>query len=333
MTQGMAIAATLFAATFVCTAWAQEQTADSGCDDVFPDGKAEPSPRIHATWVKDAEGKSHWVLSPVKELKVARLIFVGQPALPLSMQDQIAKSLSSEDRNDDGEAQEELVERLRDAWQQQGYFRPEVKLSGIQVLSEDADSKTVAITVNIAAGKQYRLDEIRFTTDVFNSGNRSAPLGPAEAGGQFPARELRKFFPINESDLFDTHKIQVGIEELRKAYGARGFINMSVVPTFELDEKNNRITLNLEIEEGKQYRIGEVKVVGYDPPALHLLLMKFEIVPSVVFDTSQLSGLNDDIQTLLPGRFKLEEDLDRPIHEDRGTVDLIFNIKPCAAPR
>lgn len=332
MTHRMAVAATLFAATFVCSGRAQEQTADLGCVSPSGDTYNDVTPtRVHATRSKDAEGKSHWVLSPVKELKVARLIFVGEPALPLSKQDQIAKSLSSQDRNDDGEAQEELVDRLRDAWQQQGYFRAEVKLSGIQVLSEDADSKTVAITVNVAAGKQYRLDEIRFTTDVYNSGNRSVPLAPPEVGGQFSANELRKFVPMNEGDLLDTHKIQVGIEELRKAYGARGFINMSVVPTFELDEKNNRVALNLEIEEGRQYRIGNIKLRGLDPLISGPLLQSFGLVGGNVFNATRLDDFYRAIPGVLPEAFSAEDLVERRLDDKNGTIDLLMSV-PCPTP-
>jgi outer membrane protein assembly factor BamA len=283
---------------------------------------------MQAPWRKDGNGQPRAVWLSFKQLKIARLIFVGQPAIPLSLQEQIAKSLSTRDYVDDAEGKDDLTERIRDAWQHQGYFMAKVDFSGSQVLEETAETRTVALTVRIDAGKQYRLDNIEFQIAIFDPARRSlSSLPSAEQHKQFSAEELRAFFPIEQGETFDTHRIQQGLEALRRAYGMKGFINMTVVPTMLTDEKTDRITLTLEIEEGKQFRIGNIEVLGLDPSASRQLLQNYGVIRGNVFDARRISELLRD-SVVLPDGYSPEDYIERRMGRE-ATVDLILRA-PCS---
>jgi outer membrane protein assembly factor BamA len=251
-------------------------------------------------------------------MKIARLIFVGNPAMPLAAQEQIAKALTEHDYDDDQEGLDELLERTRDAWQAQGYFKAAVKLSGTQTLEQNPETRTVAVTVKIDAGTQYRLEEIKFS-----GGALSNPGQPHPATQHFSTEELRASFPISRGEVFDTHKLQAGTEELRRAYGKKGFINLVAVPTFNIDETNDRITIVVELDEGKQFHVGKVQVLGGDSQLAQKLIKDSGLTSGSVFDASLLDNLK------LSKSFRPEDDVERVLDERQGTVDLTIHLGDC----
>ncbi|HEY6306292.1 MAG TPA: POTRA domain-containing protein [Candidatus Angelobacter sp.] len=326
----MAIAAVLFSATWVLPAWSQNQNSAEGCDSTPRD---DDTPRIREQVVKNANGKLTAVRSRVKEMKVVRLIFVDRLALPLPLQEEIAKSVSQIDYDDNQAGLEELLERTRDAWQEQGYFKVKVEHSGSQTLEESQETRTVAITVSVDAGKQYRLGDIHFTHANWPHTSRSAPpeSGIPQQQGQFSPEQLRAFFSIHQGNIFDTHKLQKGIEELRKAYGAKGFINLSVMPSFEVDETKDVIILGIEIEEDKQYRIGKIDVQGVAQEISRQLLAGSGLAPGDVFNTSRLDEFVKRNQSIFVNDARAEDDVERRLDEEKGTVDLFFHLNQCVA--
>jgi outer membrane protein assembly factor BamA len=294
--------------SIVCAlpAWSQDQNRSDGCDTLSSQSKNAPQLR-----------KRTAVRTPAREMKVARLIFVGIPALPLRVQEQIARSLSERDYDDDRGGLDELLERTRDAWQTQGYFKAETELSGVQTLEENSERRTTAITVKIDAGKQYRLDEIQF---------RDGTSGPGQLHpGEEPVspEQLRAFFPIRAGEIFDTHKFQTGTEELRKAYGKKGYINFAAVPAFNIDETNDRITVIVDLDKGKQFRIGKIQVRGASPQPAQERMKDAGLTPGSVFDASLLDNLK------LSKTFRPEDDVQRVLDEKQGTVDLTIDLRDC----
>jgi outer membrane protein assembly factor BamA len=197
-------------------------------------------------------------------------------------------------------------------WQQQGYFLAAVAKPTADELHDAPLERTVAITVDIHAGQAYRLNgiEIRNAT-------------------QFAATELRPLFPIQQGDIFDTHKIQQGIENLRKAYGARGFINFVAVPATQIDETHALITLLVEVEEGKQFRIGKVEVLGLDPVLSEKLLRESGLEPGKIFDASLLDKFFERNKLILPSDAKPKENARRVLDESHGTVDITMDFRVC----
>src|SRR5215813_14076940 len=94
--------------------WTQEQRRSDGCNAESSQIENAPRQLTGLKWVQGPDGKRTPVVFTVRGMKIARLIFVGHPAAPLAVQEQIAKSLTERDYNDDRGALDELVERTRD---------------------------------------------------------------------------------------------------------------------------------------------------------------------------------------------------------------------------
>jgi hypothetical protein len=102
--------------------------------------------------------------------------------------------------------------------------------------------------VNVKPGAQYRLGEIRF---------RKATV--------FPAAQLRSVFSQRNGDLFNATEFSKGLDDLRKLYGTRGYVNMVANPVPSIDESRRIIDLVLEVDEGEAYDFGELYLEGVEP--------------------------------------------------------------------
>jgi outer membrane protein assembly factor BamA len=187
----------------------------------------------------------------------------------------------------------------------------------------------VAITATVRAGKQYQLDEIRFSELASGPATTSAAVVTQEAA--FSAAELRALFPVQERDIFDTHKIQKGLEELRSAYAAKGFIHAVVLPRIQPDKTTERVLVTIEIDEGKQFHIGYIKVLGLDPLVTRPLLESSGLAFGNIFDPAGLDAFFRAITASLPEHFAVADYVERRINEEKSTVDLILRV-PCPAP-
>jgi outer membrane protein assembly factor BamA len=259
-------------------------------------------------------------------MRITSLTFVGQPALSPDQQEQIAKSVTPLPYVDRQKDLNELLGRLRGAWQHLGYFKVKVELGGIRTLSENAETKMVAIAAKVEAGSQYRLGEIQFTALPDGASFPRPESGPQR--WQFTPAEMRAFFPLQRGDVFDTYKIEAGIGQMRQAYGAKGFIDFSVVPAFNFDDTNSSITLILEIGEGRQFHFGSIEVPGVDPELARNLLVQSGIASGKVFDPSRFAELWKQSDEVLPENLELEN-IERHINADHATVDLTLRVHAC----
>jgi outer membrane protein insertion porin family len=217
---------------------------------------------------------------------------------------------------------EEDSERVRDALQHYGYFKanvdePKTNLRTIEggfhvPLFQKRPAKVMDITLPLEEGERYRLKNITFK-------NNKAIAN---------AEKLRSVFPIKDGEIFDTHLVQKGIENLRKAYGTIGYINFSAVPTTDIDDEKKLITLNVEVEEGKPYFVRRIEFQGNTTTRdrvirRQLLVQEGQTFNAQLWDISilRLNQLNY-FEALKP-----EEDTERKLNEQEGSVDLTVKVK------
>lgn len=250
---------------------------------------------------------------PKPHIKVTELTFRGQVAVPPDQLGQIAQSLTEHRYEDDSEWPEELLARITDAWQHLGYLKAAVADPRVRQLDEGTPlEKRVAVSVAVDAGRVYRLDRMTFANGI-----------------QFSADELRASFPIQDGDVLDTHALQQGLENVRKAYGARGFINSLIMPSFDINEPYGLVKLSFNIDEGKQFRFGEVKVLGLNPDLAQDLLRRSGLKRENVFESTLLEKFFKDNAVLLPKDAISFDDTQRRINEEQATVDITMDFSGC----
>ncbi len=225
-------------------------------------------------------------------------------------------------RTFDASKLEEDAERVRDAMQHAGYFKavvqdPQTKLRTIEggfhiPIFQKRPAKVMDINISVEEGSKYHLKAITFK-------NNNAIKNTAF---------LRGLFPIKDGDTFDTHQIGKGIESMRKAYGQIGFINFSAAPSTEIDDDKKLITLNVDMDEGKAFFVRRIEFQGNTTTRDRVIRRELLVQEGQVFNTQawevsvlRLNQLNY-FETLKP-----EEDTERKLDEQNGTVDLIVKVK------
>lgn len=244
------------------------------------------------------------VADPVSEIRVLDVRFEGATKLDLSTQNQIASKIMDVVEDDRKGWLEAIQDLVQDAWQHYGFFKVAV-VGESRELTTGPEAKGVALTFKITEGKQYRLGRIQFKN-----------------ARQFNSDQLRRLFPIKEDEIFDTSKLGTGLEAMREAYAEDGFINMTAVPETDVDEQGGTVSLDVDVDEGKQFHISGVEVLGAEEKRVHDLLRQFRLSAGEIFDSRRVEEFARAVN------LKAEDDIRRVIDEKNAEVCLVIPAVP-----
>jgi outer membrane protein insertion porin family len=177
---------------------------------------------------------------------IADLYFEGDLGMPPADVEQVASALKQQTYSaEPDEVVDEVLERARLAWQGHGYFKVQVH-GARKILTSGPANERVAVTVQVEAGQQYRLEDIRFDNnkEVAN------------------VKALRSLFPIKDGGIFDRSAISNGVDNLRLAYGQLGHLNFTFIPNAQVNEERQTISLLVEIDEGKKFFVSSLNTLG-----------------------------------------------------------------------
>jgi outer membrane protein insertion porin family len=249
------------------------------------------------------------------EISVAAVTFSGFLRIPVSGQDEIAASIKERTYrtgSSDG-VLEEALEIARNRWQNRGYFRVQVNGSAA-TLDSTAANHRIALSVHVDEGLQYRLGGITF--------KNSRAVSNVQA--------LRSLFPIKEGDIFSREKIATGLRNLSIAYGELGYINFTSIPDTRFDDEKKLIYLDIDIDEGRQFYVNEINILGVGEPVRAQLLRDFFIKPGQIYNQRFVELFMQKYGSM----FHNCECNDRPaldLDERTGTVALTLDARACLA--
>jgi outer membrane protein insertion porin family len=273
-----------------------------------------------------------FVIKEGPTVKVGKIAFTGNHALNHRELVEAMKNLKPigvphsiilEDifaRTFDASKLDEDADRVRQAYRDKGYFKaltgePQTNVrnaGGINPLTlHPSNGKRVDIVIPIEEGERYHLGGITFT------GNKAYPNSKA----------LRAQFPIKDGDWFNASLFGKGIENLKKAYGSGGYINMVPTPVPRTDEAKKLVYLDIDIDEGKQFYVSRIEFTGNTLTRdrvirREMLIEEGQVYNSRLVDLSllRLNQLNY-FDTL-----KTEQDVETQQNADAGTVDLLVKL-------
>lgn len=201
----------------------------------------------------------------------------------------------------------DLSERLLDAWQNQGYFKAVLAMP-VQARSLGGDPNEERFLVGVHVeneGPQFHFGDLRFT-----------------GGNAIPQTELREAFPLRGREVFAVSQVRAGLQALTKLYASRGYIDFTASPTTYVDDNLQRVSLSLQLDEGKQYRVGVLEIRGLDP-TLEARLRSI-VVPGDVFNPEPVVAF---IKKNRPAFGS--DNLEIRRNETTGTVDLTPDLRAC----
>ncbi len=213
-------------------------------------------------------------------------------------------------------------ERVRYYYQTKGYFKalvgdPKTQIhdtSGVKWYFpfKSSPGKAVDITMPVEEGQRYHLKEITF------SGNKAVTNTKA----------LRSLFKIKDGDIFDTEAIRKGLESLRKAYAALGYINFTPVPNTTADDEKRTISLEIDLDEGKQFYVRRIEFQGNTTTRDKVIRRELALEEGQIYNGNlwELSLLRLN-QLQYFDQLKPEQDSEIKQNPQDGTVDITLKVK------
>jgi outer membrane protein insertion porin family len=216
---------------------------------------------------------------------------------------------------------EEDTERVRRVFRDKGYYNAAIEEPNTHIRDEGGlnwltfrpnKGKRIDILMPIEEGDRYRLGTITFT------GNKAVKNEKA----------LRATFAVKDGDWFNATLIAKGLENLKKAYGALGYINFGAIPKPVFDDPKRTVSLDIDIDEGKPFYVSRIEFQGNTITRdkvirRELMLEEGQVYNSQLWEYSLLR-LNQ-----LEYFEALKVDQDSEAHQDpeAGTVDLLLKVK------
>jgi TonB family protein len=242
-------------------------------------------------------------------ITIVDLNFEGVVQLDASELSEIAASLKQRTYTSTlDEVTEEVLERANSAWQDRGYFKVEASATA-RVLTSSPVNERIAFTIHLDEGQQYRLGGITFKNNKAISNSQA----------------LRNLFPIADGDLFNRENVAHGLENLRKAYGEFGYVNFTSVPDTRFDDDKKLIFLDIDVDEGKQFYISSIDVVGENEQLLENVSKDLPIKPGDVYNLR----LAEFFLEKRGADTAPESGIQLRLDERAGTAALTFDLRHC----
>lgn len=148
------------------------------------------------------------------------------------------------------------------------------------------------------------------------------------------ADELSAALGMKTGEIADGNKIDAGLKEVRKAYARKGYIAIRTNETYEFDGSAHWVRYRFAIQEGRQYRMGNLTINGLAPDLTQELKESWTLAAGAVFDQSyvdefRLNALPKFIGTQMQRSLAFRataETVTRP-DAQKLTVDVIITFK------
>jgi TonB family protein len=248
-------------------------------------------------------------------ITVTELIFEGDLHMPSVDRDRIAASIEQGNYSGSGdEVATEISERAQRAWQNSGYFTAQAH-TDTRLLTSGPGSERIAVTVHIDEGQQFRLEGIRFRN------NRSISN----------VAVLRSLFLIKDGDVFSRDAIERGMQDLHRAYGEYGYINLSSVPKTRVDEEQQKVSVDIDLDESKQFYVSRIDVIGLDEPAFQSVVREMITKPGDIYNQRLVELFLQNYASHLPAYASFEPRYELRMDETAGTVAMTYDFRHCHA--
>ena len=170
-------------------------------------------------------------------------------------------------------------ERILSAYRRAGFvfaeITPETRLESTKKPPSKNPTKNAPISVEQVSLKISIVEGKRVRTGVLT----------LEGNQRFSESEIRDELGLRQGQLFTQLALERGIERIQTLYSEQGYPKVEVEPThFQLSSETGTVDFQLNIREGSQIRIGEVKVSGLQKTKTEVVLREIPVKPSQRFD-------------------------------------------------
>jgi outer membrane protein assembly factor BamA len=243
---------------------------------------------------------------PVKAIQIPGASAVPETELVAAAKELIGKDYSGTD----AEYVEELT--LLAIYHRRGYLQARFDRPQASVIGNvhSGASFDIALTMPVNEGAQFSWDHGAW------SGNQT-----------FSTDELNGFLAMKPHEIANQDKINAGLRAVANALSKRGFIDALVQSQVSLDESTRMVAYQTAIDEGIQYKMGQLHITGLADKISADLIKKWQIKPGQIYDGTYLEEfMKKVVAQKLADSGKSMGTVDEKIDRDKqnATVDLIL---------
>ncbi len=206
------------------------------------------------------------------------------------------------------------INKVRDRYANKGFRF--VKIS--YQVDTDRATKEATISVTIDEGVKFKVGEVRF-----------------EGVKSFKERRLRKLMRTKPRNVmlfrfgvFREEKFKDDVDRIVAFYQSQGFLDVHVSQDFNYDQAKGKITIIIQIEEGKRYQAGRVEIKGVQVIPESEVWQRLSILPGTTYSQQ---GLAQDIENIREyysryGYMNVQITPDVNLSRDTGKVGIVYQI-------
>ncbi|WP_138107065.1 outer membrane protein assembly factor BamA [Candidatus Rhabdochlamydia sp. T3358] len=119
-----------------------------------------------------------------------------------------------------------------------------------------------------------------------------------EGNELFSNEEIEKLFLIHEGDVYSPEKLRKTLQAIKDLYGRKGYLEANVQAEAQPCVADTAFNISFHIDEGKQYRIGMIRIYGNMATQTHVILRESLLIPGETFDTAKLQATEARLQNV-----------------------------------
>lgn len=173
------------------------------------------------------------------------------------------------------------------------------------------DDKHVDVNIHLSEGRKYYIRSISIVGNSVHS-----------------TEELMRYLQMQPGDVYNQTKLEKRIngddDGIQTLYMDDGYLYFNMVPV-EINVENDSVDLELRVSEGIQAHINRVTINGNDRLYEHVVRRELRVRPGELFSKSDL--IRSARELAQTGHFDPEKMNPRPMPNDDGTVDIIFDLE------
>ncbi len=165
--------------------------------------------------------------------------------------------------------------------QDQGYADARVAIE----LKESPSKGKIIIEISAEKGALYHFGQVSFDGNIL-----------------FTDEEVEKIFGAYPDGAYSPDKLRKTTEAIKDLYGRKGFIDTNVTYETQLAQDLPIYNVHFHIEEGREYRIGMIRIIGNVQTEDRVVLRESLLIPGETFDSLKLKVTQYRLESI--GYFK-----------------------------
>lgn len=130
------------------------------------------------------------------------------------------------------------------------------------------------------------------------------------------------------SGVFKEEILAEDVEKIKALYDDIGYLDAAVNPKLDYSDDKKELSITFEVDEGKQYRVGDISITGNLNYPESVIMSKIKMVKGKPFSNN---GLRADISEIRHHYFQngyvnASIDVERNLNQSTGNIDISLNI-------